>query len=403
MSDEEKKSDLDAKIVSSTVNNMLSVVDRNDAVQVISAGYEADQSSVQDISDVNTPPNISQENNGIKTDIVEIEELSSGESVQRSSSEALEIVRILYEFPDDSENSDSVKNAPSNKKRRKDSKNEEFIKKSRKEAPNNKGKRLTETDENLKETEKHTCSRNSSKPGKITFASESSLEITEKKNENNVKDDPKNLRSALKPVRRLPKYKEVKNEITSETNPTDFKGHLIQESSSEGTLADVEDNIDSTSNGDISDDLEKGHDGTKTIPESSGGQSSKTISASAPSVDINKESSTRIPIKSASMPLKKNSNLNTSQLSGSEKKMASASSTSQLKIKSDVARHTKRKCFVCNKKLGLTAITCRCGGLYCSQHRYDKEHNCTFDYRSLGAEEIRKNNPLIVAEKIPKL
>ncbi|GIY74395.1 zinc finger A20 and AN1 domain-containing stress-associated protein 6 [Caerostris extrusa] len=315
MSDEEKKSDLDAKIVSSTVNNMLSVLDRNDAVHDISAGYEADQSSVQDISNVNSP-------------------------------------RIFHK--------------------------------------------------KTMETENHTCNRNSSKPGKITFARESSLEITGKKNENNVKDDSKNLRSALKPIRRLPKYKDVKNETTSETNPTDFKGHLIQESSSEGTLADVEDNIDSTSNGDISYNLEKGHDGTKTIPESSGGQSSKTISALAPSVDISKESSTRIPIKSASMPLKKNSNLNTSQLPCSEKKMAS-SSTSQLKIKSDVARHTKRKCFVCNKKLGLTAITCRCGGLYCSQHRYDKEHNCTFDYRSLGAEEIRKNNPLIVAEKIPKL
>ena len=30
----------------------------------------------------------------------------------------------------------------------------------------------------------------------------------------------------------------------------------------------------------------------------------------------------------------------------------------------------KNRCLKCNKKVGLTGFPCRCGGLYCSLHRY---------------------------------
>ena len=68
-----------------------------------------------------------------------------------------------------------------------------------------------------------------------------------------------------------------------------------------------------------------------------------------------------------------------------------------------VAKKKKNKCHICKKKIGLTGFTCRCGGLYCSLHRYSNEHQCTFDYRELGAKEIRQNNPVIKAEKIQKI
>lgn len=48
-------------------------------------------------------------------------------------------------------------------------------------------------------------------------------------------------------------------------------------------------------------------------------------------------------------------------------------------------------------------FTCRCEGLFCSVHRYSNEHRCTFDYREHGAEEIRRNNPVIKGEKIQKI
>ncbi|XP_076322816.1 AN1-type zinc finger protein 6-like isoform X2 [Tachypleus tridentatus] len=66
-------------------------------------------------------------------------------------------------------------------------------------------------------------------------------------------------------------------------------------------------------------------------------------------------------------------------------------------------KKTKNRCHMCRKKVGLTGFYCRCGGLFCSLHRYSDEHNCTFDYKMLGAKEIRKNNPLVVGEKIQKL
>ena len=39
------------------------------------------------------------------------------------------------------------------------------------------------------------------------------------------------------------------------------------------------------------------------------------------------------------------------------------------------------RCATCKKKLGLTGFTCRCGGLFCSIHRYSDKHQCDFDYK----------------------
>lgn len=63
----------------------------------------------------------------------------------------------------------------------------------------------------------------------------------------------------------------------------------------------------------------------------------------------------------------------------------------------------KNRCHVCNKRVGLTGFECRCGGLYCGEHRYDTAHNCTFDYKTTGREELRKNNPQVISEKIQRI
>lgn len=57
----------------------------------------------------------------------------------------------------------------------------------------------------------------------------------------------------------------------------------------------------------------------------------------------------------------------------------------------------------CKRKVGLTGFDCRCGGLYCWEHRYSDKHNCQFDYKELGQDQIRKNNPIVVGEKIQKI
>lgn len=46
---------------------------------------------------------------------------------------------------------------------------------------------------------------------------------------------------------------------------------------------------------------------------------------------------------------------------------------------------------------------CRCGGVFCSIHRYSDKHACQFDYKEHGADHIRKNNPVVVGQKVQKL
>lgn len=63
----------------------------------------------------------------------------------------------------------------------------------------------------------------------------------------------------------------------------------------------------------------------------------------------------------------------------------------------------RNRCYTCRKKVGLTGFECRCGGLFCGLHRYSDKHNCTFDYKADGREQLAKANPVVVGEKIKKI
>lgn len=58
------------------------------------------------------------------------------------------------------------------------------------------------------------------------------------------------------------------------------------------------------------------------------------------------------------------------------------------------------RCCVCNKKIGLIPFTCRCDNnkKFCSIHRLD--HNCNYDYHKDQIKKIRKENPIIIKDKI---
>uniref|UniRef100_A0A0D9ZEA1 AN1-type domain-containing protein n=1 Tax=Oryza glumipatula TaxID=40148 RepID=A0A0D9ZEA1_9ORYZ len=58
------------------------------------------------------------------------------------------------------------------------------------------------------------------------------------------------------------------------------------------------------------------------------------------------------------------------------------------------------RCAACRKKVGLTGFKCRCGGNFCGGHRHADAHGCGFDYKSAGKEQIAKQNPLVVADKL---
>ena len=63
------------------------------------------------------------------------------------------------------------------------------------------------------------------------------------------------------------------------------------------------------------------------------------------------------------------------------------------------------KCPQCNKKLKILEEynKCRCGGVYCGNHWFSEKHNCTFDYKVLGQEQLKKQNVKVVAVKIDKI
>ncbi|KAG9486773.1 hypothetical protein GDO78_006912 [Eleutherodactylus coqui] len=79
-------------------------------------------------------------------------------------------------------------------------------------------------------------------------------------------------------------------------------------------------------------------------------------------------------------------------------------STSQNEEKSpELPKPKKNRCFMCRKKIGLTGFDCRCGNLFCGLHRYSDKHNCPYDYKAEAAAKIRKENPVVVAEKIQRI
>lgn len=61
------------------------------------------------------------------------------------------------------------------------------------------------------------------------------------------------------------------------------------------------------------------------------------------------------------------------------------------------------RCGACQKRVGLTGFTCKCGVKFCGSHRYPEKHGCGFDYKALGREAIAKANPVIKAEKLNKI
>ncbi|XP_078283705.1 AN1-type zinc finger protein 6 [Rhinoraja longicauda] len=84
------------------------------------------------------------------------------------------------------------------------------------------------------------------------------------------------------------------------------------------------------------------------------------------------------------------------------KEIAQTSSNGQDKSP-EKPKQKKNRCFTCRKKVGLTGFDCRCGNLFCGLHRYSDKHSCPYDYKADAAEKIRKENPVVVGEKIQKI
>jgi hypothetical protein len=63
----------------------------------------------------------------------------------------------------------------------------------------------------------------------------------------------------------------------------------------------------------------------------------------------------------------------------------------------------KIRCKICNRKISLTYIECRCGNMFCGIHRYPVEHNCNFDHKKFQQDKIKLHNPIIKKDKFEKI
>ena len=69
-------------------------------------------------------------------------------------------------------------------------------------------------------------------------------------------------------------------------------------------------------------------------------------------------------------------------------------------VKEQPKQEKKDACFKCDKKVGYLGFTCRCTYVFCNLHRHFSDHNCTFDYKTMERERLRKDNPLIATKKV---
>ena len=67
-----------------------------------------------------------------------------------------------------------------------------------------------------------------------------------------------------------------------------------------------------------------------------------------------------------------------------------------LEAEDEVVPKKKKRCLVCNKKVGLLGFTCRCDGVFCAVHRSEGAHDCSFNFASMGNEVLAER--LVVVE-----
>nr|AUN86611.1 A20/AN1 zinc finger protein [Lobularia maritima] len=65
--------------------------------------------------------------------------------------------------------------------------------------------------------------------------------------------------------------------------------------------------------------------------------------------------------------------------------------------------HIVKGCSGCRKFVGLRGFRCRCGALFCSEHRYSDRHHCSYDYFSAGREAIASDYPVVLAAIMVKV
>ncbi len=69
--------------------------------------------------------------------------------------------------------------------------------------------------------------------------------------------------------------------------------------------------------------------------------------------------------------------------------------------KDQIEAQDPTRCFKCHRKIGLTAIRCHCQYYFCGRHRYAEQHECSFDYRRQGKQQLEAKLEQVTSDKLP--
>ncbi len=60
-------------------------------------------------------------------------------------------------------------------------------------------------------------------------------------------------------------------------------------------------------------------------------------------------------------------------------------------------------CEICNKRIKLSVIQCKCKRNLCKNHVFPQDHDCEFDYKSEGKLLLQKNLVSAHPKKVDKI
>eukprot|EP00177_Eucheuma_denticulatum_P003998 GFKZ01007223.1.p3 GENE.GFKZ01007223.1~~GFKZ01007223.1.p3 ORF type:complete len:167 (+),score=25.43 GFKZ01007223.1:433-933(+) len=124
-------------------------------------------------------------------------------------------------------------------------------------------------------------------------------------------------------------------------------------------------------------------------------QKARPSSSTSTAAQTSPSASTADPLPSPSLPTPP---VPTSATTPASPVVAAADIPKEKKVQKNPSR-----CWVCRKKVGLTGFKCHCGYVFCANHRFEDQHNCDFDYKDSGRQQLAKQNPVVVASKLDKI
>lgn len=67
------------------------------------------------------------------------------------------------------------------------------------------------------------------------------------------------------------------------------------------------------------------------------------------------------------------------------------------------AKPKRVRCAECNVKVGLCGFKCKCGKVFCGEHRHADGHKCPFDHKKTEREYLARQNPVVQGDKLDRL